>query len=104
MNYLKGPYIPYIKFYGSTSDYNILVMQLLGRNLENIFEEKKSFSIKTVCMLGYQFVSILEYIHNKHILHRDIKPDNFVMGLNDLSEYVYLLDLDWQKNIDQVGL
>ena len=97
MNYLKGPYIPYIKFYGSTSDYNILVMQLLGRNLENIFEEKKSFSIKTVCMLGYQFVSILEYIHNKHILHRDIKPDNFVMGLNDLSEYVYLLDFGLAK-------
>ena len=43
MNYLKGPHIPYIKLYGSTSQYNILVMQLLGKSLENIFEEKKNF-------------------------------------------------------------
>ena len=97
MNYLKGPNIPYIKLYGSTSDYNILVMQLLGKSLENIFEEKKKFSLKTVCMLGYQFISSLEYIHNRHILHRDIKPDNFVMGLNSLSQYVYILDFGLAK-------
>ena len=97
MNYLKGPNIPYIKSYESNSVYNILVMQLLGRNLENIFHEKKIFSLKTVCMLGYQIVSILEYIHNRHIIHRDIKPDNFVMGLNDLSQYLYLLDFGLAK-------
>jgi len=97
MEYLKGPNIPYIKLYGSTSEYNILVMQLLGKSLENIFEEKKIFSLKTVCMIGYQFVTVLEYIHNKHILHRDIKPDNFVMGLNNLSQYVYLLDFGLAK-------
>ena len=97
MNYLKGPNIPYIKIYGSYLKYNILVMQLLGRSLENIFEEKKRFSLKTVCMLGYQFVTILEYIHNKHIVHRDIKPDNFAMGLSNLSQYVYLLDFGLAK-------
>jgi casein kinase I family protein HRR25 len=97
MNYLKGPNIPFVKFYGSTIDYNILVMQLLGKSLEYYFEEKKSFSLKTVCMLGFQMVSILEYIHNKHILHIDIKPDNFVMGLNNLSKYVYLLDFGLAK-------
>ena len=97
MNYLKGPHIPFIKLYGSTSLYNILVMQLLGKSLENIFEEKKKFSLKTVCMIGYQFVLILEYIHNKHILHRDIKPDNFVMGLNNLSQFVYIIDFGLAK-------
>ena len=83
MNYLKGP--------------NILVMQLLGKNLETFFEEKKMFSLKTVCMIGYQFVSILEYIHNKHIIHRDIKPDNFVVGLDNLSHNIYLLDFGLSK-------
>ena len=43
MNYLKGPNLPYIKYYGSTKDYNILVMQLLGKNLKIFFDEKKSF-------------------------------------------------------------
>ena len=97
MNYLKGPNLPYIKYYGSTKDYNILVMQLLGKNLETFFEEKKKFSLKTVCMIGYQFVSILEYIHNKHIIHRDIKPDNFVVGLDNLSHNIYLLDFGLSK-------
>ena len=97
MNYLKGPHIPYVNSFGTNSNYNILVMQLLGKSLENIFEEKKVFSVKTVSMLGYQFISILEYIHNRHIIHRDIKPDNFVMGLNDLSQYVYILDFGLAK-------
>jgi serine/threonine protein kinase len=74
-----------------------MVMQLLGKNLENIFEEKGKFSLKTVCMIGYQFVSILEYIHNRHIIHRDIKPDNFVLGLNELSQYIYILDFGLAK-------
>ena len=42
MNYLKGPNIPYIKYYGPTKDYNILVMQLLGKNLETFFRRKKN--------------------------------------------------------------
>ena len=97
MNYLKCPNIPFIKLFSSTSKYNILVMQLLGKSLENLFEERKKFSLKTVCMIGYQIVSILENIHNKHILHRDIKPDNFALGLDDLSQYIYILDFGLAK-------
>ena len=97
MNYLKGPNIPYIKYYESTKDYNILVMQLLGKNLETYFEEKKKLSLKTVCMIGYQFVNILEHLHNKHIIHRDLKPDNFVVGLDNLSHNIFLLDFGLSK-------
>jgi serine/threonine protein kinase len=97
INYLKGPNIPYVKSYGFTSNYNILVMQLLGKSLEALLLERKTFSLKTVCLLGYQMVNILEYIHDKHILHRDIKPDNFVMGLNELSNNVYIIDFGLAK-------
>ena len=97
MNYLKGPNIPFAKSYGFTSNYNILVMQLLGKSLETLLLERKKFSLKTVCLLGYQMMNILEYIHDKHILHRDIKPDNFVMGLNELSDNVYLIDFGLAK-------
>jgi serine/threonine protein kinase len=72
-------------------------MQLLGKSLEYYFEKRKSFSLKTVCMLGFQMVSILEYIHNKHILHRDIKPDNFVMGANENNAHLYILDFGLAK-------
>ena len=97
MNYLKGPNIPYVKSYGYTAYWNILVMQLLGKSLEDIFTERNTFSLKTVCMIGTQMISVLEYIHVRHILHRDIKPDNFVMGLDELSQYVYLLDFGLAK-------
>ena len=97
INYLKGPNIPYVKSYGFTLNYNILVMQLLGKSLEQLLMERKTFSLKTVCLLGYQMINILEFIHNKHILHRDIKPDNFVMGLNEVSNNVYLIDFGLAK-------
>ena len=97
MNYLKGPNIPTVKSYGFTSSYNILVMQLLGRDLEHHFKKRKKFSVKTVCMLGFQMINILENIHEKHILHRDIKPENFVMGLNQNSKIVYLIDFGLAK-------
>ena len=97
MNYLKGPNIPFVKSYGFTSNYNLLIMQLLGKSLDNLLTEKKKFSIKTVCMLGYQMINILEFIHDRHIVHRDIKPDNFIMGLDELSDNLYLIDFGLAK-------
>jgi serine/threonine protein kinase len=100
MNFLKGPNIPYIKTYGSSGDFNILVMQLLGKDLQTLFSEKKnSFSLKTVCMLAYQMITILENIHKKNIIHRDIKPENFLMGLpGELNSiFLYLIDFGLSK-------
>ena len=97
MSYLKGPNIPQTISFGYSGNYNILVMQLLGKSLEDLFEEYKQFSIKTVCQLAIQMLNVLEYIHNKHIIHRDIKPDNFVMGADNLSYNLYLLDFGLAK-------
>ena len=91
MYYLRGTNIPYVKLYTSTEDYNIIVMELLGKSLGYYQTELNNFSLKTICMLGEQIIYILEYIHEHHIIHRDIKPDNFCMGLTN-SKYVYLVD------------
>ena len=96
--YLKGEGIPYIKSYGFSGEYNVLVMELLGKSLETLFKENKSkFSLKTVCMLAEQMITRLEHIHKKYILHRDIKPDNFVLGLGKKSHIVYLIDFGLSK-------
>ena len=97
MRYLKCPQVPYVKSFGKCMDYNIMVMELLGDSLEYYINIKKKFSVKTVAMLGYQILNILEYIHDRHIIHRDIKPDNLLMGLNEKNAVLYLLDFGLAK-------
>ena len=99
MSYLNGPRIPAVKSFGYSGDHNVLIMELMGKSLEDLFENlpNKKMSIRCVCNLGYQMIDIMEYIHNKHIIHRDIKPDNFVMGKGTKSKYLFLLDFGLSK-------
>jgi len=98
LSHLKAFGLPDIKIYGCNQEYNILIMELLGQSLEDLFQaQNKSFSIKTACMLGIQMVDRLEYLHSRKIIHRDIKPDNFCMGRGLKSHIVYILDFGLAK-------
>ena len=73
-------------------------MELLGPSLEKLFQKlDRKFSLKTACMLGIQMIDRIEYIHSRKILHRDIKPDNFVIGRGKYSHIVYILDFGLSK-------
>ena len=73
-------------------------MELLGKSLEDIFQSlDKKFTLKTVCMVGIQMLDRLEFVHSKNIIHRDIKPDNFVLGLDNKSHIIYILDFGLSK-------
>lgn len=71
-------------YYTATEgQHTYMVMDLLGNSLEELFAtRKRKFSVKTVVMICLQLLDRVEFIHGKGILHRDIKPDNFLIGLS----------------------
>ncbi|KTG31790.1 hypothetical protein cypCar_00032454 [Cyprinus carpio] len=75
-----------------------MVMELLGPSLEDLFNFcSRKFTLKTVLLLADQMISRIEYIHSKNFIHRDIKPDNFLMGLGKKGNLVYIIDFGLAK-------
>ena len=53
--------------------------------------------MKTTMMLGIELLTRLEFIHHRNFIHRDIKPDNFVVGIEDRANVVYIIDFGLSK-------
>lgn len=77
----------------------VLVMDLLGQSLESLLQKSKSkgFRLKTIILMAIQLLDIMKFIHNKGYIHRDIKPDNFVIGTQGNLNKLYCIDFGIAK-------
>ncbi|KAL8674327.1 MAG: hypothetical protein Q9168_001256 [Polycauliona sp. 1 TL-2023] len=100
-----GPGIPNVRTYEEEDEYRVMIFDLLGPSLENLFNFcSRKFSLKTVLMLADQLIDRLSYIHSKNVMHRDVKPDNFLMGVGKLGNQVYVTDLGLAVEFQNVWL
>ena len=102
--YLQGEGIPKVYCYGNNQSHNLLVEELLGKSLEDIFNSYgKPFSLKTVCVLGIEMIKRIQFIHQKYYIHRDIKPDNFMTGRGENEKSIYIIDFGLAKKYYSVS-
>lgn len=82
-----------MRWIGDEGDFNILIADLLGPSLSDLFEFCDSkFSLKTILLLADQMICRIKYVHSKSLLHLDIKPQNFLMGTGKLGNLVHIID------------
>ncbi|KIW24846.1 uncharacterized protein PV07_10534 [Cladophialophora immunda] len=85
---------PQVYWHGHQDDFTILVFELLGPNLEDLFRYcGNQFSLKTTLMLADQLLRRFESLHSNNYLHRDVKPENFLLGMGERGNVVYMTDL-----------
>ena len=103
--HLKGFGIPEVISFGKYGNYKVLVEELLGPTVEDLWEKiafkkdpfgRKNMFLKDICMLAIQGLDRLEFIHSKNILHRDIKSKNFIIGKKE-PNIIYIIDFGFSK-------
>lgn len=93
-----GVGIPKIHYCEVTGDSTVMVMDLLGPSLEDLFCMcERHFSVVTVAMIAEQVLTRIEWIHSKSYVHRDIKPENFLVGRGSSGDLIYLIDFGLAK-------
>ncbi|KAG2038232.1 kinase-like protein [Suillus americanus] len=85
--------IPHVHWFGREDNYDALVLDRLGQSLESVFKTyQHSFSCNTIVFIAHQL-----YIHSKHFIHRDLKPDNILIGTGKDAHKIYLVDFGISK-------
>jgi casein kinase 1 len=93
--------VPQVHHFGQEGLHNVLVIDLLGPNLEDLFDMcGRKFTIKTVCMAAKQMITRIQSVHDKSLIYRDIKPDNFLVGVpsTKTANIIHIIDFGMAKH------
>ncbi|KAG2071500.1 kinase-like protein [Suillus decipiens] len=96
---LRGhPGIPTCKWSGINRGSHVLILDQVGANLQQLRRFcRGELSLKTVVMLAVEMLDRIEFVHSRGVILRDIKPENFAMGVGENSRVVYLFDFGLAK-------
>ena len=95
---IPGIGIPKVFWAGVSGEYNVMVFELLGKNLEELLQNcDKKFSLKTTLMIAIQVLDRIRHLHMHNYIHRDIKPQNFSIGRGENEHIIYLIDFGLAK-------
>ncbi|KAG8375614.1 hypothetical protein BUALT_Bualt10G0118700 [Buddleja alternifolia] len=97
--------VPRVHFKGRQSEYYIMVMDMLGPSLWDVWNNNShTMSIEMVACIAIEAISILEKLHSKGYVHGDVKPENFLLGPPGTPDEkkLFLVDLGlatrWRDN------
>ena len=101
---LKGIGIPDVISYGNVMNYKVLIEELLGKSIYQIWNDlyiknrlnNNKYLLNDICLMAIQCLDRLEYVHSKNIVHKDIKPGNFLFGRKN-PNLIYLIDFGMSR-------
>jgi len=89
LNHIRGQEgFSKFKYYSSDDNYHYLVTNFLDKTLTQYKKENKKISLENIIDFGKQMVNRIEFFHSLKLIHRDIKPDNFML----CQDKIYLID------------
>lgn len=83
-------YIPTIYGFGRLGTLTWLAMDLLGPSVQQIFNRIGKFSVKTILMMAVEIMTGLQYLHDRKIVHGDIKGENFAINASDPRKIIII--------------